>query len=346
VKLSIMHRIILFLALSFLEVLADLTGSASAQTTLDAVRERGYVRCGSFTRTPGLSFMDEKGAFSGFETDFCWALAAAVTGSKDRLEFVPLEISSRFDALRNGEIDVLFGRTTWNFARDVGLGITFAAVNYIEIQGVVAHRTPGLTTLEQIDKTRICVIAGTTSDTNLADYIEKSAKPWTVVRFESLSVMWDSFFSGHCDLVTGDWTPMAIRLASATPRSDDYVLLPDSLAREPLAPVVRDDDAAWADIVRWVVFATIAAEERGISSANVDEMKHSKAPDIRRFLGATANGGDRVGLDGEWAYRIVRQVGNYSEIFDRHLGSRSPFKLERGLNALAGQGGLMYAPPF
>ena len=340
-------RVTLFLS-AVLLASSIIIPAASAGPTVDAVRERGFLRCGVKGDLAGFSTIDETGQWAGLDVDFCRATAAAVLGDRDRVEYISLSASARFPALLGDEIDVLIRNTTWTYGRDAALGLEFVAVTFYDGQGFMARTSLGASSLQELGPDiRVCFETSTTTALNLSDYAVNHDMRYEPVAFESASESRMALFSGRCDLYTTDRSALVAIRGAHVPNPEDYVILSDVISKEPLGPVVRDDDPQWREIVQWVVFATIEAEERGITSANVTERRNSSAdPAVAAMLGRTAGIGKGLGLDDEWVYRVIRQVGNYGEIFARNLGADSPLTMDRGLNALWTEGGLMYSPPL
>jgi general L-amino acid transport system substrate-binding protein len=323
----------------------SLVASATfAGPTLDTIKKNGYIRCGVNTGLGGFSLPDSSGHWTGLDVDFCHAFAAAVFGDAEKVKFVPLSSEQRFTALQSGEIDVLSRNTTWTITREGDLGTLFAPVTYYDGQGFMVPKNLGVKSAKDLNGAAICVQPGTTTEQNLADYFIANGIKYTPVVIDSLAQVNAAFFAGRCDVYTDDASGLAA-VRAAAPNPDDYVILPERISKEPLAPDVRQGDDEWFNIVRWTVFATIQAEESGITSTNVDTFADTKNPDIQRILGLVPGTGKSLHLDDKWAYNIVKQVGNYGEIFERNVGANTPLKLDRGLNALWNNGGLMYAPP-
>lgn len=325
---------------------AFVTATAHADT-LDTVRDRGYVICGVTDRMPGFATQTKDGRWEGFNIDFCKGLAAAALRDAEAYRAFDFWI----DALIGQDIDVLHAGSTWTYGRDTDQKVDFPGINFYDGQGFIAHSSLGSKNLGEAmanDQARVCAIHPTsTALANLNDFMAKNPVPWTIVQVETMDGMWRAFFGGRCNMAVHDRTALAGVHAGRLDDSDDYVVFPEVISKEPLAPAVRHDDNGWADLVRWVTLVTIAAEELGINQANVDDMKaNSNIPQVRRLLGAEPGMGKGLGLDDDWAYRVIKQVGNFGEIFERNLGQGSKFKLSRGLNALWTEGGLMYAPPI
>ncbi len=336
----------MLIRISHLFFLALITTSSFANTTLQAVQERGYVRCGVGEQYLGFSQRTISGEFSGFDVDFCRTVAAAVFGDSSRVEYIIASNEHRFRNLEKGLYDVLYRTTTWTLTRDAAYELDFAGINYYDGQGFMAHRKLGANRLDEVGEAKICAIKNTTTYNNLTDYIKKHNKPWSIIPGHSKQSLKNLFFTGECDLYTNDRSGLASIRASDAPIPDDIILFPDVISKEPLGPVVRSDDQAWFDIVKWSLLATIEAEELGLTSKNIHQTGATKDPAIQHFIGKSNVLADALGLEPSWAYNIITQVGNYEEIFDRNLGTQSILKLERGINQLWSQGGLLYSPPF
>lgn len=319
---------------------------AQAGETMDAIKARGEIRCGVSDGLPGFSYTDEKGVVRGIDADFCRALAAAVFGDANKVKFMPLTAKERFTALQSGEIDVLSRNTTWTMSRDTGMGMVFpAAVVYYDGQGFLVNKKLGVKSAKELDGATVCIQAGTTTELNLADYFRTHKMKYTPITYDKSDESAKGLEAGRCDVLTSDQSQLyAQRIKMANP--DQYVVLPEVISKEPLGPVVRPGDHEWFSTVRWTHYAMLIAEEFGVTSKNVDEMKKSNNPEIRRLLGVDADFGKAIGLPQDWAYQVIKQVGNYGESFERNVGKGSPLKIERGLNALWTQGGLQYAPPI
>ena len=321
------------------------TAGLASAGTLDEVKAKGYISVGVNEGLFGFSKPDEKGVWKGLDVDTARAVSVAVFGSPDKLKFVPLTAKTRFTALQSGEIDLLTRNCTRTLGRESALGLNFAQVNYYDGQGFLIPKKLGVKSAKELDGATVCVLPGTTTELNVADYFRANGMKMKPVVIESTPELAKTFFAGRCDVLTSDASQLAGTRAVA-PNPDDYETLPEIISKEPLAPVVRHGDDKWFDIVNFSVFAMIAAEEMGITSKNVDQMLNSKDPKIKRFLGASPGNGKSLGLDEKWAYNIIKLVGNYGESFDRNVGVNTPLKIERGLNDLWTRGGLMYAPPF
>lgn len=319
------------------------TGIAAA-STLDDVKARGTLICGTNPATAGFSLPDNNGNWTGFVVDYCRAVATAVLGDPAKVKFIPLESKDRFTALQSGEIDILAHNATWTSSRDASLGILFAGVYFYDGQGFMVHKG-GPTDASGLDGASICVSQGTTSELNIADYFRTHGMTYEAVGFANEIDELKAFEQGRCDVYSADTSSLnAARLQMANP--DDNVVLPDIISKEPLGPVVRQGDDAWFNVAKWALFALVSAEEFGVTSANVDEMRNSDNPNIRRLLGAEGTFGKDLGLADDWAANVVKAVGNYGEMFERNIGTSSPLGIKRGVNALWSTGGLQYAPPI
>jgi general L-amino acid transport system substrate-binding protein len=322
----------------------ELIGSVSAGT-LDDVKAKGFIQAGVNGDLFGFGKPDEKGVWKGLDVDTARAIAAAVFGDADKVKYTPLTAKTRFTALQSGEIDVLTRNCTQTLSRDTALGLDFAQVNYYDGQGFLISKKLGVKSAKELDGASVCVLPGTTTELNVADYFRSNGMKMKPVVIENTAELAKAFFAGRCDCLTSDASQLAGTRAVA-PNPKDYTILPQIISKEPLAPAVRHGDNQWKDIVNYSVLAMINAEELGITSKNVDEMLKSKDPKIMRFLGVTEGNGKALGLDEKFAYNIVKQVGNYGEVFERNVGVNTPLGIERGLNALWTDGGLMYSPPF
>ena len=339
-----MHK---FLTLAAAATAASLcAGMAHAGATLDAIKQRGALRCGVNTGLAGFSQPDSQGKWSGIDADFCRAYAAALLGDANKVQFVPTSAQQRFTALQSGEVDVLQRNTTWTLTRDASLGMIFAGVTFYDGQGFMVPKALNVKSARELAGAEVCVQTGTTTELNLSDYFRSNNMQFKPVVFESLEESKVAFFNGRCQVYTTDASGLASIRSVDAPKPDDYVILPELISKEPLGPAVRRGDDEWFTIVKWVIYATLEAEEAGVNSKNVDDMKkNSKNPTVQRLLGASGDTGKLLGLDPDWGYRVIKQVGNYGEIFDRTVGPQTKLKLERGPNALWTQGGLMYAMP-
>lgn len=321
-----------------------LIGSASAGT-LDDVKAKGFIQAGVNGELFGFGKPDEKGVWRGLDVDTARAIAAAVFGDAEKVKFTPLTAVTRFTALQSGEVDVLCRNATRILTRETSLGLNFAQVNYYDGQGFLVPKALGIKSAKELDGAAVCVLPGTTTELNVADYFRSNGMQMKPVVIENTSELAKAFFAGRCDCLTSDVSQLAGTRAVA-PNPDDYAILPEVISKEPLAPAVRHGDDQWFDIVNFSVLALIEAEELGITSQNVDEMLKSPDPKVQRFLGVNPGNGKSLGLDEKYAYNIIKQVGNYGEVFERNVGKDTPLKMDRGLNALWTDGGLMYSPPF
>jgi len=322
-----------------------LSASIATASTLEEVQKRGVLQCGVSTGLPGFSATDEKGNWKGLDVDGCKAVAAAVLGDASKVKYVPLNAKERFTALQSGEIDVLVRGTTWTFVRDTSLGLNFAGVNYYDGQGFMVSKKLGVKSAKELDGASFCIQSGTTTELNLADYMTENNMKFEPIVFDTHDQTIKGFEAGRCDCLTSDQSQL-YALRTHLPNPEDAIILPEIISKEPLGPVVRQGDDGWFNIVRWTFFAMLNAEELGVSSKNVDEMKNSKKPAIRRLLGLEGIKGKSLGLADDWSYQIIKQVGNYGESFERNVGQDSPLKIRRGLNALWKDGGIQYAPPM
>ncbi len=333
--------------LAVLSAAAVLGVSAMAQaaSTLETVQKKGFVQCGISDGLPGFSYADAKGHYLGIDVDICRAVAAAVLGDASKVKFSPLTAKERFTALQSGEIDVLSRNSTWTSSRDAAMGISFTGVTYYDGQGFLVNKKLGVTSAKQLDGATVCIQAGTTTELNLSDYFRANGMKYTPITYDTSDESAKSVEAGRCDVLTSDQSQLyAQRIKLAAP--DDYVVLPEVISKEPLGPAVRKGDSEWFDVVRWSLFAMLNAEELGITSKNVVELtKTSKNPDIARLLGSEGEFGKDLKLRKDWVVQIVKQVGNYGEVFERNVGAGSDLKIERGINALWTTGGLQYAPP-
>jgi len=326
-----------------------MAASAASADTLDDVKAKGFIQCGVNTGLAGFSAPDDKGEFTGLDVDFCRAVAAAIFGDGTKVKFTPLSAKDRFTALQSGEIDILSRNTTWTINRDTALGLNFAGVTYYDGQGFMinAKKLPGVNSALQLSGASVCVQSGTTTELNLADYFKANNLEYNPVVFEKIEEVNAAYDSGRCDAYTTDQSGLyAIRLTLAAP--GDHVVLPEIISKEPLGPAVRQGDDKWFDIVKWTYFALLNTEELGITKANVEEMKASANPEIKRILGVEAETkiGTDLGLTNDWVANIVKATGNYGEIFESNVGAGSPLKISRGINALWTKGGLQYGPPI
>jgi general L-amino acid transport system substrate-binding protein len=316
--------------------------AVAAQGTLQKVKDRGLVRCGASQGVAGFSMPDAQGNWTGFDTDFCRALAAAIFDDPKKVQPISLSSKDRLTALQTGEIDVLARTTTWTLSRDAGIGLNFTAVNYYDGQGFEVRRSANIKSVKELDGASICVAQGTTNELNLADYFRTHGLKYEVVAFENIDDVVKAYENGRCDALSTDVSQLVSYRAKMV-NPDEHVVLPEVISKEPIGPWVRQGDDQWFDIVRWTLFAMINAEELGVAQGNVDEMLKSPNPEIRRLFGQEGKLGEALGLTNDWVVRIVRHVGNYGESFDRNLGR---IGVPRGANNLWTKGGLQYAPPI
>lgn len=321
------------------------SGFAQAGATLDGVKKKGFVQCGVSDGLPGFSVPDASGKILGIDADVCRAVAAAVFGDATKVKFSQLNAKERFTALQSGEIDVLSRNTTWTSSRDAGMGLIFAGVTYYDGQGFLVNKKLGVSSAKELDGATICIQAGTTTELNVSDYFRANSLKYTPITFETSDESAKSLEGGRCDVLTSDQSQLYAQRSKLS-KPDDYVVMKEVISKEPLGPVVRKGDDEWLNVVKWSLFALLDAEEAGITSKNVEEMaKSSTNPDVRRMLGADGEFGKDLQLPKDWIVQIVKQVGNYSEVFERNLGQSTPLKIDRGQNALWKNGGLQYAPP-
>ena len=334
-------------AMAVASILAGMaSGGAASAATLDAVKSRGYLQCGVNTGVAGFSMPDSQGNYKGLDVDLCRGIAAAVFGDNSKVKYTPLTAQQRFTALQSGEIDVLLRNSTITISRDSVLGLNYAGINFYDGQAFVVRKDLKVSSIKQLDGATICVAQGTTHEMTMVDVFTANKIKYKPVVLENQDRMYESFFSGRCDVMTQDFSALAGVLATQTKTPEDFVILPERVSKEPLGPFVRHGDDQWLDIVKYTFMAMIEAEEKGITQANIDEMAKTAGPDVKRFLGVGQGYGQGLGLDDKFAYNVVKQVGNYGESFDRNVGKNSPMKLERGLNDLWTRGGLLYAIPF
>ncbi|HWL06607.1 MAG TPA: amino acid ABC transporter substrate-binding protein [Xanthobacteraceae bacterium] len=318
-------------------------GSASAQT-LKAVQDRGVLSCGVSQGLPGFSSPDDKGVWTGLDVDFCKALAAAIFNDVSKVKYVPLTAAARFTALQSGEIDLLSRNTTWTSSRDTAQGFNFAGVIYYDGQGLMVRKTLKVNSVLELNGASICTQGGTTTEANVADYFRANDMKHELVKYDTADEAIKAYDTSRCDAFTSDVSQLyALRLKLSN--TGDHVVLPEVISKEPLGPVVRQGDDQWFDVVKWTLFALLNAEEAGLTSKNIDEGLKAKQPDIMRLVGTEGNYGQQLGLTNDWVVRIVKQVGNYGEIYERNVGTGSKLGIARGLNRLWTKGGIQYAPP-
>jgi general L-amino acid transport system substrate-binding protein len=335
VKCSLMAVIVtLFISVSITQAI-----------TLQKVQRRGELLCGVSTGIPGFSNPDENGTWAGFDVDLCRAVAAATLGDASKVKVIPLAAKERLTAVQSGEVDMLSSNATWTLTRDTALGLHFAGINYYDGQGFMTLKNLGAKSALELNGLTICIQSGTTTALNLADYFKENNMTYNPIAFDTSDQTVRAFKAGRCDVLTSDQSQLyALRIKLENP--EDAVVLPEVISKEPLGPVVRQGDDAWLNIVRWTLFAMINAEENEVTAANVDDMKKSTNPKVLRLLGMEGVKGKGLGLNDDWAYQVIKQVGNYGEVFERNVGRDSPLKIDRGLNALWNKGGILYAPPF
>ncbi len=325
---------------------ASLVAGAAAAGTLDDVKARGKLNCGVSTGLVGFAAPDANGNWNGFDVSVCRAVAAAVLGDKNAVEFVPTTGKTRFTALASGEVDMLARNTTWTFTRDVDLKFEFDGVNYYDGQGFMVPKALGVSSAKELDGATVCIQTGTTTELNLADYFRANKMKYEPVPIETNSEAQQQFLGGACDVYTTDRSGLAATRATFE-HPDDYILLPEVISKEPLGPLTRQGDPEWSDVVRWTLNALISAEELGITSANIDELaKGTDNPEINRILGTEGDLGGMLGLNKQWAMQAIKAGGNYGELFAKNIGENTPVGLARGLNALWKDGGILYSPPF
>ena len=320
--------------------------AAGAQAAkLDQVKSKGFVQCGVSQGLPGFSTPDDKGSWAGLDVDFCRAVAAAVFGDATKVKFTPLSAKDRFTALQSGDIDILSRNTTWTMTRDTSLGLNFTGVTYYDGQGFMIRKDKKVNSAMELSGASVCTQTGTTTEQNLADYFRANNMTYEVIAFATNDEVVKAYDAGRCDVLTTDRSGLAgERLKLTNP--DDHIVLPEIISKEPLGPVVSHGDDQRFDIVKWILYAQLNAEELGVTSKNVDEQLKSANPEVKRLLGTEGKFGEGTGIPNDWGYQIVKLVGNYGEMYDRNVGPATPLKLERGTNALWNKGGLQYAPPI
>jgi general L-amino acid transport system substrate-binding protein len=328
-------------------LVAGMSTAAQAASTLESVKAAGKLKCGVTTGLAGFGAPNDKGEWAGLDIDLCKGIAAAVLGDPSKVEYKPLSAEQRFTALQSGEVDVLIRNSTWTFSRDTDLGLDFVAVDYYDGQGFLVRKEAGVKSALELKGATVCVQEGTTTEKNLGDYDKTNNIGMNPpAKFKDSDQARGAYDEGRCNAYTTDASGLAAE-RTALKNPDDNIILPEIISKEPLGPAVRNGDSQWADIVRWSFYAMLIAEEKGITQANVDQIKSSSQdPEVRRMLGVEDKMGEGMGVSNDWAYNIIKQVGNYSESFERNVGKNSPLKLERGLNALWTKGGLQYAPPI
>ncbi|KMW58035.1 Glutamate Aspartate periplasmic binding protein precursor GltI [Candidatus Rhodobacter oscarellae] len=325
---------------------AGLAAGAAQAATVDDVKARGKLNCGVSTGLVGFAAPDANGNWGGFDVEMCRAVAAAVLGDSNAVEFVPTTGKTRFTALASGEVDLLARNTTWTFSRDVDLKFTFVGVNYYDGQGFMVPAELGVSSAKDLDGATVCIQTGTTTELNLADFFRVNGISYEPVPIETNAEAQQQYLAGACDVYTTDASGLAATRATFE-NPGEHVVLPEIISKEPLGPLVRHGDDNWGDIVRWTLNALITAEELGVTSANVAEMSGgTNNPEINRMLGTEGNLGEQLGLEADWAMKVISAVGNYGESFEKNIGENTPIGLARGLNALWTEGGLIYTPPF
>ena len=317
----------------------------ASQPTLEAVKARGSLVCGVNEGLPGFSYVDERGVWSGFDVDFCRAVAAAVFGDPNKVKLVPLSADARFQALADGKIDLLSRNSTWTMGREIEFGLAFVGISYYDGQGFMVPRALKVHSALELDGATVCAQSGTTTIDNLADFFAANHMALQTMATSSTDNSIQKYDAGRCSALTSDLSQLyALRLRLRKPR--DHVILPDVISKEPLGPVVRQSDLKWIEIVRWVLFAMLNGEELGVSSKTIGQALRSQKPEVMRLVGTSGHFGGEIGLSDAWAANVIRSVGNYGEAFERNLGARSPLAIPRGLNQLWSEGGIQYAPPI
>ena len=338
-----MKRVISTLAIA--AATFGLTASMASAQTLNSVKQRGILNCGANVALAGFGIPDAQGNWTGFDVEYCRAIAAAVFNDPSKVKFVPLTAKDRFTALQSGDVDVLVRNTTWTLSRDTSLGLNFTGVNYFDGQGFLVRKSLKVNSALELNDAAVCVQQGTTTELNLADYFRANKMKLKTVTFSSEDETTKAYEAGRCDSLTTDASGLySTRLKLA--KSDDHIVLPEIISKEPLGPSVRHGDDQWQDIVKWTHYAMLITEELAITKANVNDMMKSENPEVKRVLGVEGNFGEQLGLTKDWVVRIVKHVGNYGESFERNVGQGSQLKIARGLNGLWTKGGLQYAPPI
>lgn len=319
--------------------------AANAGATMDSVKAKGFVQCGVNLGLYGFSAPDDKGNWTGLDVDVCRAVAAALFADATKVKYTPLSAQQRLPALQAGEVDLLARNTTWTLTRDTANGLDFTTPNYFDGQGFMVAKKLGVKSVKELNGATVCVLPGTTTEQNLADYFRANKMAFKPVVIEKNEELNSAFFSGRCDALTSDASQLAGVRAGQAANPEEWLILPELISKEPLTPAVRQGDAQWTDLVRWSQFVMVYAEEKGVTSKTANQSLKSPDPDLQRLLGVTAGNGKALGVDEKWAFNIISQVGNYGESFERNVGKESRLKLDRGLNALYTSGGLMYAMP-
>ncbi|NEO29318.1 MAG: transporter substrate-binding domain-containing protein [Symploca sp. SIO3C6] len=319
--------------------------TAQSSSLLNKVKERGTLLCGVSGELPGFSYVNQQGKYSGLDVDICRAIAAAIFNNPEAVEFRNLNAKERFAALLSGEVDILSRNTTWTIKRDTSAGLEFAPTVFYDGQAMMVKTASGITDLQDLQNKSICVQTGTTTEQNLADQMSKLGIEYTPLVFEEVNATFAAYEQERCEGVTTDRSQLVSR-RSVLPQPDQHIILEAVMSKEPLAPAVKQGDSKWFDTVKWVIYGLIEAEELGINSQNIDQFLSSKDPVVKRFLGTEEDLGEQLGLSKDFMAQAIKKVGNYGEIYDRNLGAKTPFNLERGQNEIWEKGGLMYAPPF
>lgn len=326
-------------------VVVFLTMNVNANETKNKVIKRGVLNCGVSQGNPGFSSFNESNQWSGFDVDFCRAIAAGVLGDANKVNYFPTSAKDRFEILKSGDIDVLIRTTTYTLTRDASLGIEFAGINYYDGQGFMTRKSHKINSVKKLNNSTICVETGTTTELNMRDYFSANKIKYSPIVFENQDEVIKAYDIGRCDAYSTDKAQLAAqKLKLKNP--NDHIILPETISKEPWGPVVRNNDENWENIVRWTLNVMIEAEEYGVTSKNIDALKETKNPTIKRIIGVEGSLGKHFGLSNEWSYNIIKQVGNYEESFEKNIGFKSPFNLERGINKLWIKGGILYTPPF
>ncbi len=332
------------LAVAAIALVATVGTAQAQQSTLDAVKAKGFIQCGVNTGLAGFGAADSQGVWKGLDVDLCKSVAAAVFGDPNKVRYTPLTAAQRFTALQSGEIDILSRNTTWTLQRDSSLGLDFVGINFYDGQGFMVHKKLNVKSAKELNGATVCVQSGTTTELNMADFFRSNRMQFTPVVFEKLEETINAYISGRCDAYTTDRSGLASTRSSQGNNAGEHIILPEVISKEPLGPTVRQADPKWTDIVRWSFFATVEAEDLGLSSTTIDSKMNDPNPNIQRFVGKTGDMGKQLGLENNWSYNIIKMVGNYGESYARNI---EPIGLERkgSPNALWTNGGLIYAPP-
>lgn len=327
------------------ETEGEVTGGGQQRNRMGVVQARGELQCGVSGELPGFSFVQPNGDYVGLDVDICRAIAAAMFNDAKAVEFRNLNAKERFTALQTGEIDILSRNTTWSMSRDTSVGLEFGPVVFYDSQAIMVRKGEKIEKLEDLRNKSICIQIGTTTEQNLTDQMRKRGIPFKPIVFEEINTVFSAYSEGRCEGVTADRSQLISRRTKLA-KPDAHIVLAEALSKEPLAPAVADGDSRWQDLIKWTIYGLIEAEELGITSQNIDQQLQSKDPTVRRLLGVEGDLGKGLGLSNDFVVRMIRQVGNYGEIYDRNLGSKTPLSLPRGQNDLWNKGGLMYSPPF